>query len=374
MEDNTKNRRGPKTEKREALTAFIRESILKGVWKTGEQLPTRAYFQERFGSLNLVQGAFRELVQEEFLTVSGTRREGTRVNPRPPFLHRYAVLLEGRDETDMNWHGRAVFEAVRILRKRGLDIEVHFDLDREFDDPEHLALNRRIMRHAFAGVYRDRYPQKAQRRYICRQDEIPIAGQTDIEESRPNLAPVDAVPEVESALWAHLQKRGIRSAALLRCADGYREEDENRCRRDAARFGVELPRKWFLSFGADYSHALPNLRAALDPSLIELPQSLVVPNDNCLPYVAQALDELDGDPRVANLEIVAIGNYPYLPEFRHPVKYFAYDHLKLLEDAIAFFDAFRRGEHPDNHLHCRFFEWKDGTPSLIRIQNPLERS
>ncbi len=349
----------------EVLAAHIRGKIVSGEWEPGFRLPTRRMFQAEFGSSNLVNAAFQILLDEEFIRVNDFRQGGTVVNPEPPFLRRYAVLLGGTPET-VDFHARAVLGAVETLRGEGREIDVHFDIDREFDDPEHVALYRRIERHGYAGIFLEQPCRTRQRSRLYEQCEIPVCGAVPQELSGENLAPIHHTRNDQNEyellpIFRFLASSGIKSLAAITTGGRYFPERENFFREIALRYGIVVPEGAYLVAGdTSYSLCIPALRTFLNTAL---PEALFVANDNSLPHVIGLLRSCAGRPEVKNMKVIATGNYPFLVDFGYPVHYFAYDHLRNLRDGLAYIDAFRGGKRQGSRIPPEFHEF--GTATTI---------
>jgi len=356
----------------EALVKHIRDRILSGEWGPGSRLPTRRMFQARFGFANLVNAAFQTLIDEGFLCVPDSRQQGTIVHPEPPFLTRYAVLVQGTPD-DMDLHARAVCKAVEILRKEGRRIEIHFDLNRDFDDPEHLNLYRKIERHGYAGIFLEHPCPPSQRSNLLVQREVPVCGAVPQEISGSNLAPIrhpgDWFRQLEILpVLRFLSENGVKKLASLTTCAQYMPERERFFRKSATEYGISVPEGAYLVPGDTcYSLCVPALRTLLNAGPERIPDALYVANDNSLPYVIEVLREYAVRPEIQKMKVIAVGNYPFLIDFEYPVYYFAYDHLKNLRDGLAYIDAFRRGERKGGTLPSEFREY--GTESLISLRH-----
>jgi DNA-binding LacI/PurR family transcriptional regulator len=353
-----KKKPGPKTVRRDALTDLIRDGIVSGKWRPGERLPARAYFQERYGSANLVNSAFQTLFDEGILEACEARKKGTHVHPRPPFLHRYAVLLNHTAD-DMDFHTRAVYEAAQILKGRGKQIEIHFDLNREFDDPEHLRLHQRILRHEFAGVYRETLPQRKQVGELRNQTTVPVVGALNVKSDLPNFASFASASNyrLEKRALRFLKQAGANDIAVVKASENYEPESERKLRTLVREAGLNCPQRYYVDVSLhSFSLVIPALKALLSSENERFPDGMLLVNDNFLPYAMQVFEACSQNQKVRDLQVVVIGNYPNLPEFSHPLRYFSYDHLAMMESGFRFIDAFRRGETVSRELPTLYYE------------------
>ena len=351
-------KRGPKTVRRDGVVEAIRNRIVDGEWQPGERLPERTYFIEQYGSANLVQTAFNVLYKEGLIERSRARKLGTRVHPSPPFLNRYAVLLNNTP-TDMNFHAHAVHEAAQTLIREGRNIEIHFDLNREFDDPEHLELHERIMRHEFAGIYRETLPQHKQIGALGAQAVVPVVDISGLNAALPNFAffARNRHGRLREKALAFLRNQGAETVALIAAAGEYETKQESRLRKLAEEAGLRVPQQFFHVVSIhSYSLVIPILRALFSPENSRVPDSILFCDDNLLPHAMKVLDEFASNPHVKKLHIAAVGNYPYTPEFSHPVHYVCFDHLKMLKRGLRFIDGFRKGETVSGRLTPSYWE------------------
>lgn len=339
--------RKEKNGKSDTLTEYIRKKIVSGEWKPGFRLPTRREFQKEFGSSNLVNHAFQDLLDEGFLIAAPSRQGGTIVNPEPPHLKRYAVLLNGT-ENEMGFHTRAVYEAAQILKREGRDIRIHFDLSREFDDPDHLALYRTIERHGFAGCYLENPFQPIQRSRLDEQTQIPLAGMTTYPDGPMNQAHIKIqVPGNISSTdftFSKIAGFGIRKLAILFPGNAPDPQSRKEYTASAAKYGIEIPGEWFMECTEYfYAHSASLIQLLLSPNNREFPDAIYVNNDNCLPYVMDVFQKMSGHREIRRIKIFSVGNAPYLPQFNHEIHYFAYDHLSALRKGLEFIDSWRQG-------------------------------
>ncbi len=342
--------RGRDPVKRDEIMVFVRGQIFGGAWAPGEKLPPRTWFETRFGAANhTVQNAFALLAEDGFLVAE--ERIGTRVHPELPPLRRYALLLYGTPEL-RSYHPRALFAAAEALRAQGRDIRIHFDLEREFDDPEHLRLLADIRRHYYAGVFYETPPPGKQRNGILSSlDDVPFTGFIDTVFARePNVVPLSAEPgkpnlasqDIDTRQIRYLAECGARRIACLSLAFFHEEGLEHEFRLLAEQHGMRCPPGYYLEFRPEALMQARNvLRILLAPDNPNRPDGLLVANDNFLPHVADILKEFYGDSTLAAIRITSRGNYPALPETGLDVRFFGIDMVKTLEGALCFIDDFR---------------------------------
>lgn len=357
----------------EDLADRLRNKIVSGEWGPGDRLPTRRQIQAEFGSSNLVNAAFRQLLAEGYLQLGESRQEGTRVHPNPPCLTRYAVLLGGTAENP-DFHARAVLLAAERLRAEGRNIETYFDLDREFDDPAHVRLCRAVAHHGYAGIFLEDACRERQRGTLLTQREVPVCGAVPQELSAANLAPIlhrerDRGQYEQEPPLRHLAASGARSLAVITTGAQYRPARERLFRAVAESCGLHIPDGAYIVAGDRfYSLCVPALRLLLGGDPKRIPDALFVANDNSLPYVVAVLRHYADRPKVRNMQVVATGNYPFLVDFEYPIHYFAYDHLRHLRDGLAFIDAFRRGGRAGSTLSPAYRDCGDA--ALIPWREP----
>ena len=349
--------RGREPVKRERIVSFLRAGIVAGQWRPGEQLPPRPWFEQHFeAASHTVQDAFRELLDAGFLLAE--RRRGTRVHPAPPHLTRYALLLRGPADRD-HWQPRGLCAAAELLQQRGCDWRIHFDLNREPDDPAHLALLREIEQHGYAGLFLEGAPPAEQRSPLWQFRGIPITGffSSDFERP-PEVAPCSRPPgdpELEFQLLRALAEAGVRRPALLRCAAGHDDAREQQLYRAIAELGMSSPPGYLLEFHPEAPEQSRNVLRLLFAGHNRLrPDGLALADERFLPHATEVFRELSGSGFRETVRVVSAAHLPEPPPSGLPDRLIGIDLLRTLENAQRFIDDLRAGRSSPPPLRVRF--------------------
>ncbi|MBP5231955.1 MAG: GntR family transcriptional regulator, partial [Planctomycetes bacterium] len=318
-----KKKRTRDPQRRQKVVDYIRENIVAGVWPRNGKLPPRTWFEKTLQAADhTVQDAFHLLISQGFL-IAG-RHLGTHVSAHPPHLSRYAVLLAGQEDSP-TFHAQALVSAVEEMRRRGRDIDMFWDLDREFDDPAHVELFRRIADHLYAGVFLEMPPHIERTNvFLAAGLRMPVTGffvqeqstvlvHRSINAARPQIEQDDRVLD-------YLRDCGCRTVAVLRNSFAPDAAAEEICRGRLRQRGLEMPPGYFIeTYHGHFAFCQAPLRLLLAQR--ERPvDGLIVYDDNYLPYLNRVLRETPG--AAARLRVAANVNYPAVPPVDFPVRFF----------------------------------------------------
>lgn len=139
--------------KHDAIVRHLRSLVIDGGLRPGQRVPTRSQVEQRFGvSTMTVQRAFERLVDEGFLTVTGST--GTVVAEQAPHLHRYVLAFPGHVGDD-RW---VRFWALLAEQGRGwtdgtpAKVELAYDIDPERGPHDVVRLGSEADDHRMAGI------------------------------------------------------------------------------------------------------------------------------------------------------------------------------------------------------------------------------
>src|SRR5580700_7564708 len=139
---------GRRSAKQAGILTDLRGRIISGEYAPGMRLPTRMQYQETFQLSSItVQSAIDCLIADGFVVPRG--RLGTFVAERPPHLHRFGLIIPGRQEDLFFW--RALVAAMQERMRSDADLRIYMSIDgRRGDEERLLAEDLRCQR--LAGV------------------------------------------------------------------------------------------------------------------------------------------------------------------------------------------------------------------------------
>lgn len=340
--------RGPRPDKRNAITEFVRQQVLCGNWTPGDQLPPRSWFLEHFQAANhTVQQAFDVLLQSGML--SADRRRGTRVSLHPPHRCRFLLLFTGARE-QLYGIRRALLAAVDPLRSEDRDIVVRFE-----NSPSEAApsLRRQLENQEFAGVIFGNFPPLPE---LLAVKKIPFTGFFESPLFDVNQAPLrePGDEELVPRLARRLAAAGVRRAAVLGTGRKFDTRRGDRVRALLTANGIAAPPGYILGFHPETPEYCGNvLRLLLAGSNPQRPEGLLVLDESLLPTLAEVVAERNA---VEQPTIVARGDRPELQKYRIPVQFEGCDMVRTLDGALRFLAGFHPGASLSNRPVCVFYQ------------------
>ena len=351
-----KGRPGPKPEKRMRIVESIRRGIANGQLRPGEMLPDRIWYTKRFGVTNgTVQEAFDQLAAEGF-TVA-VRHKGTLVANPPPFHGRYLLALCGTAKHPAPYaFDNAHREAARMLSvRRGIAFEVRTILDEGPDSEAFDAVLADLRTQRYAGAFLRALATNRGLDTIGNVDDVPITGffrRVDRSQGsmvRPLLEDRDGADGIPDQLKMLLEecRRFRRQSALFVTHETESEIRESAFRELASQMGIRCPPFGYLVSGLGpvlLRQLARTLALLLAPSRPDLPDCIVLDDDNFLPPLEEALYGLYGEEAPRRFFVVSNANRPVLPQTRLHVRYHGVDALATLASFVDWADAVRSGD------------------------------
>lgn len=351
-EKNEKKARGRQPEKRHRIVEYVRNGVARGKFAPGGLLPDRTWFMERFGVTRATaQAAFDQLSEEGF-TVA-VRHKGTSVVDPPPFWNRYLLVLSGTArEPSENLFGLALADSARRLeRERGVQFEVRHLLDEGIDSREYAQAIEDIRSQRYAGVFLRALSSNRGLHTFGNIDHVPTSG-FFCKDPRATGSMVQ--PLVDDELQAQLMgfvpllrecKRAGKTRVLI-VSNALEPDLEARVRGLAREYGVECLADGYHTAdtrGSDMRQLVRLLRVLLRPGAPNLPEAIVVNDDNFLlplERVIRALYGADTNP----FFVVSDGNLPRLPQTTLKVRFHGIDTYATMAGFLDWVQALHAGE------------------------------
>ena len=344
--------RGPEPKKRIRLVDWVRNGVAEGRLKPGSALPDRNWFERKFGATRAtVQLAFDQLAREGFTVAA--RRRGTFVAERPPFAGRYLLALSGnRENPSDDMIGRALREAAdRVGARRGVRFEAMPVLDEGPDSEDYDRLLSDLQRQRWAGAFLRALSSNRGLRTIANVDHVPVSGIFADDPrgggslSCPLSAPAAAGLSAPCRrMFEKCLAAGCRSALVLSNAVG--DDEEASIRALADRMGIRLGTHGYQTGWIDPGGILQArrlLRLALSPRSSDLPEAVVLLDDNFVPALESALRSNFGPSGATRFFVASCGNLPALPKTSLRVSFCGLDLERTLDSFVVWAEAIHAG-------------------------------
>ncbi len=347
MVSQTIKTKGRDPVKRGEILAYIRERIHSGIWKPGEKLPPRTWFEQKFDAAPLtVQRTFRILIDDKVLV--SEKRIGTRVSLRQPHLARYGVLLYGTRKLESMFSQVLVKAIEKVSEEEEIDIDCFFVLGLTKDAEDYRRLLYGIENGLFAGLFFATLPNSLFNTPIVCND-LPKIAIGHPSGSFPEIQTINLDTEsVVTEVLRYFSNIGCRRIAAILSDENSRLEKCKSFRREAEKFGLEPPEGYVLELSAVSPFQVrPLMHLLFSPDNCRPPEGLYVGDDNFLPHVIAILRERFGSEAVKKVKLVSQVNFPRLAEYDFPVKFFGFDLADLFVRSIDAMREFRK--NPQNH-------------------------
>lgn len=334
MVSQTTKVKGRDPVKREEILSYIRERVLNGVWKPGDKLPPRTWFEQKFDAAPLtVQRTFQILIDDRVL--ESEKRIGTKVSARQPHLSRYGVILYGTRELESVFSQVLVKAANAVAKKKQADIEHFFVLGLHKDAEDYKRLLYGIENKLFAGLFFATTPSSLEGTPIVKND-LPKVAIGNSSARFPDITMVNfntqsLVPEV---LRYFSESRCRNIAAILSGESNSLKECED-FRKRATGFGLECPSGYVMEISAvSPLQVKPLVHLLFSRYNTRPPEGLYVGDDNFLPHVIDVLNRKFGTDAGKKVKLVSQVNFPQLVKYDYPVKFFGFDLVGMFGQCI----------------------------------------
>ena len=330
----------------------VRRAIVRGKWSPGEFLPVRKEFERRFDvSPTTLQRAMDRLRAEGFIETVST--SGTRVAPRPPHLHNYALVYSRRPKMSTDWRRLwHMLEANRTAVEDDCDVRLRpyfMDAaDTASDGPAALvddAARRRLAGVVFAYPPGERDPLTP-----LHEASVPCVAIS----SSPREDMATAGFDFEAALdlcAAQASEQGRPRAALIHSSTlfSYHPGLEAAWQESAQRHGLQTPPHWSVPVDLDeFQGARRLVQLLFTGDRDSWPDSLIIQDDNFVAPLMAGLVER-GVRAPDDVLLVAVVNEPDSVSAVMPVTCVVFDPHELLRECLEVLRA-GRADGPHHHL------------------------
>ena len=356
--------RGPEPMKRLRIVDYVRNGVADGRLAPGALLPDRSWFMAKFcATRGTVQNAFDVLAREGF--TRAVRHKGTFVVDPPPFAGRFLLVLCGTEAAPADdMLGRSLLEAARRVGERhDVRFEVRHALDEGPDSPAYESILDDLRCQRYAGAFLRALSSNRGLRTIANIDHVPISGlfsqdpRAGGSRVRPLVCDWSGIfLSTYRRLFEECREAGCRSAFVLSTAQG--DDDESLVRSMACQCGLRLGPNGYQTGWIDpgaLRQVSRLLRLALAPSSPELPEAIVLMDDNFVAPVESTLLSLFGEAGAKRFLIVSCGNRPLLPKTSIPIVFHGLDNERMLDDFVRWATAIHAGEKNPEPPRLAFF-------------------
>lgn len=332
--------------KREEILSYIRERVHRGIWRPGDKLPPRTWFEQQFDAAPLtVQRTFQILIDDKVLC--SEKRIGTRVSLRQPHLSRYGVILYGTRKLESMFSQVFIKTLEQVAEKEEIDIDCFFVLGLTKDAEDYRRLLYGIENGLFAGLFFATIPNSlANTPAVC--NDLPKIAIGHPSREFPELPTINLDTEgVVTEVLRYFSKCGCRRIAAILSGENSHLENCVSFQKKAAEFGLDAPAGYVLELSAVSPFQVrPLTHLLFSPDNSQPPEGLYVGDDNFLPHVIDILRERFGDDAEQKVKIVSQVNFPRISKYDFPVKFFGFDLADLFLRCIKTMRELRKNAQP----------------------------
>lgn len=325
----------------------IRQRIVDGEFSPGSQLPTWDAFGKEYAvGRNTLVRAIGQLKQQRYICSSSTR--GTYVVQRPPHLHNYALVFHdrpGMDAWNQFWWALAN-RAAEIQTQRDCQFTIKYGVRDENNNEAHRQLLEEVANDQYAGLIFVGNPDQIapQCLQMPRVPTVLIMSKSD-QTSMPKVDIDRKSFAAKSLDW--IQSRGRKKVAVL---SNYKDSVHQVLIHEVQDRGMEFRPHWFLTANAELpSTAEPITRLLLCGSQPELPDALIVSNDNMVDAVLAGVIAMN--KRVPeDLDILTHCNWPTPKGHVIPTCRLGYDVRQILDRCVDVINDMRAGRNVNDEV------------------------
>lgn len=327
--------------KHTAIIQALRARIVSGEFGPGSVLPNRETLQHSYrASRATIQQVFDELQSDGFVTTNG--RGGTAVVPRPPHLHRIALVFPPAHHYG-NRFWSALDNEARAMAQRGeREVVIHTGVAAGPDSPAYRQLLSEVESQRLAGLIFAALPDQLANSPIWSSSIAKVVIRASSGAfPEPSIYP-DQHSFVQRAI-ASLAGSGCRRIAALVVenfpVDGLRRELAAAGLESAAHLIQAVPL-------SDPGWAKPLVQLLFNADQRVQPDGLVICDDNLVEHALAGLDA--ARVRVPEaVQVVAHCNFPWPVPSVLPVRRLGFDTGEVLRACLAQLDRRRAGQATD---------------------------
>ena len=322
----------------------LRGDIVSAKVGAGERLPTRRELQRSYHTTPVtVNRALRMLADHGFVEARG--RNGTFVARHPPHLANFAITFPwGADHAPSQFYRAIENEAAKLQRPERRMHMFHGVHEGGGSGEECQELIDLAQAHRLAGVIFAHAPWTLLHSPVVLGQRLPRVGimASVSDGSCPTVYPdlKGFIPKAFKSLAEH----GRRRVGVLMLGNSDPREAEAHLVAEAERQGLTIRSPWVQGVGLDCTvWARQVIKGMFDGAKSNRPDCLVIADDNLVEHATQGF--LAAGIRVPDdVEVVALGNFPWLTPSAVPVRPLGYDITQLVALCMKRIEQQRKGE------------------------------
>jgi DNA-binding LacI/PurR family transcriptional regulator len=329
---------GRRSAKQAGILSDLRGRIISGEYAPGLRLPTRAQYQQTFQLSSItVQSAIDCLIADGFVVPRG--RLGTFVAAGPPHLHRFGLVIPGRQQDLFFW--RALVAAMQERMRSDADLRIYTNIDgRRGDEERLLAEDLRCQRLAGVVMTSSFLTDAEPLGHFPLLPQVAIMGP---QRDHPRVAAVQL--DWESFITMALDyfaARGRKRMALIG-AQGHEQEWLQSLSGKARARGIEMRAHWthFLHPSPSSNSAQSLTHLLFHPDQRERPDCLLIGDDHLVESASIGL--VAAQLRVpGDIDVIGHGNFPLPSRAKVPITHLGYDAAEIIDVALSMLRAMRQ--------------------------------
>ena len=334
--------------KRDEIIEHLKSRILSGEIPAGSFLPHRAELLEYCGASNVtVQRAVNHLVEAGFLCSCGSR--GIMVSKTPPHRFRFGILIPSGsrpEEKDYDSRWSSILAAMNEIEEHHKGYRfVRYWIGRETRPTadEYCRLLSDLRNYLLAGVI---VPRSLPPELLKPLDGFPVVMHEPLDRHLIRAVSLGHDFSVMTAMAIEeLKRHGVRRLAVIMGAE-HNPVVVAEIEKLLAASGLVTRREWVHgvshpSRGAVWTERI--IRLLYMPGIPEVPDGLIVLNENLLPYVVETLGAI-GRIVGRDVQVCSHCNLPAGRVLLDKVDYVAFDACTVLNRSIWFLHHFQQLE------------------------------
>jgi DNA-binding LacI/PurR family transcriptional regulator len=322
---------GRRSAKQAGILSDLRGRIISGEYAPGTRLPTRMQYQESFQLSSItVQSAIDCLIADGFVVPRG--RLGTFVAERPPHLHRFGLIIPGKQEDLFFW--RALVAAMQERMRSDAELRIYTSIDgRRGEEERLLAEDLRCQRLAGVVMTSSFLSDAEPLAHFPLLPQVAIMGPL---RDHPRVAAVQLDWESFFATALdHFAARGRKRMAVIG-AQGHEKEWYQSLMVKARARGIEMRAHWthFLHPSPSSNSAQSLTHLLFHPDQRERPDCLLISDDHLVESASVGLVaaqlHVPGD-----VDVLGHGNFPLPSRAKVPITHLGYDAAEIIDVALS---------------------------------------
>jgi DNA-binding LacI/PurR family transcriptional regulator len=337
--------------KQNRIAVDIRKKIRKGIYKAGDQLPTRVTFEQDYlcGPVT-VQNAFNKLLEDG--TVYSDGKNGTYISNYPPSLSNYAIVYafpEIELKLRMDFYSTLAKLAEEVYNKRSdVSFTIYTQVDEHEDSKGYTEFFKDLKEELIAGVIFASPPHKILKTPVfaelMHRTYLPKVAFMPKDSSITGLSAIypSEQERMVDMVFDYLEQKNVSRLALVNSAGRISDCDPlvKKILSEADRRGISIP-KYNVQYchleAAVYAREMAHLLFANEANR---PQALWVTNDVFIEAATHGLADA-GVEASDSITVVSYCNFPENPKTFSEVSWYGLNVTAFVDAALGIMRSYK---------------------------------